>query len=171
MKRYSIYDNLFYSLIVIMVVIIISPLLIKCEYIKNMINFLIIDLHSMKGAYLGMLGTLIGSCLAITGALWAQKRINAYNEFEAVKKSAKLIVFDLERTFKFIKLSYISDCFGLDGVKWKIKLNEKWDENILSLSSYIKDSETDDLMKIYDDIYVLSNLIEKLVDSHNEYKR
>lgn len=168
MKRFSIYDNLFYSLVGIMVIIIISPLLIKFECVRNIANFFIIDLYSMKGDYLGMLGTLIGSCLAITGALWAQKRINDNNDFGSVKKSAKLIVFDLERTFKLIKSSYISKSFWLDRVNCKIKLNGKWDENILAFSGYIKDSEIDDLMKLYDDIYVLSSFIEKLIDSHNE---
>lgn len=168
MKRFSIYDTLFYILLGIMVIIIISPLLIKSEYLRNIANFFIADLHSMKGDYLGMLGTLVGSCLAITGALWAQKRINDNNEFENVKKSAKLIVFDLERAFKLIKSSYISNCFRLDKVYWKIKFNGKWDENILALRGYIKDSETDDLMKIYDEIYILSNFIEKLLNCHNE---
>ena len=168
MKRYRIYDNMFYSLIAIMAIIICSPLLIKFEYVRKLTNFIIVDLHSMKGIYFGMLGTLIGSCLAITGALWAQKRINDNNEFESVKKLAKLIVFDLERMLKLIKSSYISNCFKLDWVNYKIKLNGKWDENILALSSYIKDIETEDLMKLYEDLYILSSFIEKLIDSNNE---
>ncbi len=159
---------LFWLLLFIMLGIICSPILIKIDVLKSAAKWFLLDLDSMKSSYLGMLGTLFGSCLAITGALWTQNNIKDDNDIENTKLTANLIVFNIENTLNDVLYMYISNCFDLDMMYHKIKIIEKWDEKILIISKHINSSQIKALLQLYTELDRVSEIIIKIINCSDE---
>ncbi|GEM_PF-2674359 len=162
---------LFWLLLLIMLGIICSPILIKIDCLKSAAKWFLLDLNSMKSSYLGMLGTLFGSCLAITGALWAQNKIKHDNDIENAKIAANLIVFNIENALNDVLYMYISNCFDLDMMYHKIKIIEKWDEKILIISKHIKSSQIEALLQLYTELDRVSEIIKKIINCSDEIEQ
>lgn len=103
--------------VVLAVFFLISPLVLKCPCIYNAIDSFLDHLKytEYKEAYIAACGGMLGSFLAITGALWVERRLakdNLERENEKLKvdneKIALILYYDLDMFYKEISPSAIN---------------------------------------------------------------
>ncbi len=150
-------------LIVITLVAILSPIIIKIPSIMKIIEWYLKDLGEMKDSYLAIVGGIIGAFLAISGAFWIQKQIDDEKEDEDKIRCLKLVEFDMNRFFAFIRHDYIAHRFWYEPTSYPIKINEQWEDSLLKLQSHIPDKDIQNINDIYDKIYILANHINTAI--------
>lgn len=89
---------LFWIAGVIAIAFLISPLLLKNECISNLFSNFIktLKIESYKSSYIETVGALIGTFLAITGALWTQRKEERRKAKQEIKEAATIIYYELK---------------------------------------------------------------------------
>lgn len=89
----------FIVICVIVLLFIFSPLLIRVHFIYEIIqNYLDVFKNiEYKSAYVETVGAILGTFLAITGAIWTQNILNKYEKKRQIEKNALIVYYD----FKF----------------------------------------------------------------------
>ena len=74
-------------LVILTGVIFLTPVLLRCPLFESGISSLLMTLKipEYKSAYLGLIGSLVGSWTAITGAIWVQQEIEKANNLQKKK--------------------------------------------------------------------------------------
>jgi hypothetical protein len=80
------YRYLFIVFLVLMVVFCISPLLIKINFINRCIGEFISNLGNYKEVYISSLGAALGTGLAVSSALYLQKKDSLNNKIDEIHK-------------------------------------------------------------------------------------
>lgn len=164
-KKLEKQDIMFYALIFITLLLILSPLLLKIPIVKNVASEFLSNIGNLKGDYISMIGGLFGSYLAITGALWMQRRIDEKKDNDEIKKIAMSIIFDMERGFSFIKEMYICKVFNIEITPWNFKISSRWDENITAISTDLPNEVVNELNALYNEFNKLTIYIEKVINT------
>ena len=93
---------LFIISIVIALMFMISPVLLKCEQFFDFAKFFFEELVLVeyKSAFIGAIGGMIGSFLAITGALWVAKKTAKDENQKEIQKNALIVYYDIKLFFE-----------------------------------------------------------------------
>lgn len=88
----------FVIMCVITVLFIILPLIMKITFVSDFIAWLMLALkyQEYKSAYLGIIGGLVGSWLAITGAIYTQRKFDKEKEERTIAEEVERKIQDKE---------------------------------------------------------------------------
>ena len=176
---------IFVTLCVISGLLICSPLLIKISFVYTFVQSILQAFKSRdyKIVYIETIGSLIGTFLAITGALWTQRIVDTNNEQEKAKKIAAIIYYDLSvniDNFKQILMEVYPEV-KLDGptddIKSKTKFRNSYSKNriyfipnwrdlIIELQSSLSSKQTRELLIIYGKFSMISMSFNATVNNH-----
>ena len=130
----------FFISIVLTAIFIFSPLYLRCSWLSGMFSCFLLPLKEQgyKSSYIETLGAILGTFLAITGALWTQRRFEKEMQLKEEEKEAKreaenrrerflIIYYDFRFVFDDIK----NNMFFFQYKKTGTTVNLLDDENIL----------------------------------------
>lgn len=160
---------LFIIVVIVTLVFVFMPWWIKFECFSSRVAFFLQPLKTegYKSSYVETIGALIGSFLAITGALWTQRREEKKKEEQIVKEAAIVVYYDFkfafEDLFKFEKAYYSAKItmkdefneakyFNLYRQGIKIYIDSNWITNVAKLSVLFDAEEIKQIYKIYGDM-------------------
>ncbi|MDG5852447.1 hypothetical protein [Clostridium beijerinckii] len=144
-KKHKRKDILFTSAVIIAIIIIFTPIILQFHQISYYISLIMLPLKQQeyKSSYFEVIGALVGSFLAITGAVWTQRRINENKEMEEAKYNARIIYNDLKSIEKYldkergsVNIRYFSD----------------W-QNVLAKCTFLSEDNVSYIYEIYDNVY------------------
>jgi|GEM_PF-6160257 len=144
--------------ITISIFIIIFPFILNIPYISFSISWFLQPLKNAnyKIAYIGFIGSILGTYLAISGAIWVQKRERKKKEKDEIIKNATIVYYD-------IKLSCLElICMAKNTICRKIYLEPNWIEKVAALPK-----DRIDIQKIYNIYGRLYNVKLKLENIKN----
>ncbi len=154
-------------IIVWIATLIIIPLLLKLPCIRQMVLYLLSFTNNAdyKIAYVEFWGTIVGSFIAIWGALFVQRKIDEKAELSNRRKYACIIYYDLHFAFKDLKdiFDETKQNYGLkeinnqtDAEKFckvalgrKIYLNPTWIADVAQLNDVLSPTEIRMVYKYY----------------------
>lgn len=81
-KDFIVENVLFFVIVIITGIFIVSPLLLKIKVVSDVVSTLLkaLETEGYRSTYIEMMGALLGTFLAISGALWTQRRISEKEE-------------------------------------------------------------------------------------------
>lgn len=125
-----------------------------------------------KTSYVEAFGAILGTSLAVTGALWAQRKIDETAEREKIKESALVVYYDFDFAFadiiKFMQ-SYLSvqgklcdhiedlDTFRKEKSKYRIYIDDNWIHTVAKLSGV---SEIKRIYELYGDLSTIKGIFD-----------
>lgn len=163
------YQNLIILLTVVIFIfgIVVIPLLLHIPFIKHIVRMLLSFTRNENyiSAYIEFLGAIIGSFIAICGALWVQNKVDSKSELENQRKYACIVYNDLDMAFKDIikifrdtKQKYnIQDInndsqvilFCEEALGRKIYLSPNWISDVAQLNNVLSRVEIERIYKYY----------------------
>lgn len=169
---------LFFISFFIAILFFISPILLKCSWIESTVSCMLSSLkrEGYKSSYVETLGAIFGSFLAITGALWTQRRIDLQNEKHIIKEAAVIIYYDLKfvmddieqfkNAYVFINQETNNKCFYLECFcnywrEHKIYIDSDWICNVAKLCNKLSNDEMKLIYKTYGDFETMKCAFEK----------
>lgn len=179
-------DNLlFSSSIILTVIFIISPIWLRIPIFEEIISLLLKPLkeQGFKSSYIETFGAILGTFLAISGALWTQRKFEqeaASREEEERKREKMLIIYydfefvfhDIKNTMSVFQFRKPSKNIGmLEDVdidffrkcwkKFKVHIYHDWIANVASVSKYFTKEEVKNIYKIYGDLDELRQIFKE----------
>lgn len=174
--------GLFGLSVVICLIFILSPLILILPKIGIAVSNLLSTLKTSdyKNTYIESLGSMLGSFLAITGALWLERRIKDKEDADQDAVNARIIYYDLYFAFKQIKEvlvesnknspqntvllpdEYRNYCkFAKEMRNYLVLIDEHWIHTISALpDSKLSGNEREHLYQLYDQICNIRRAIE-----------
>ena len=175
MKKYIIY-----FLLIILLFVIAFPLIFKIPCVHDKLSFLFsfTNTAEMKAAYIEFIGALLGSAIAIIGALYVQSKIDANEEKSKRKKYALIVYYDFKFAFDDLKKIYRdnklkNDLSGVSGEEYvdllcetacdgrSLYFDDKWIEHVAELSNYIENCKIQQIYKIYGQLCDLKQTLDR----------
>lgn len=166
-------------------IFIVSPLFLKIQIMNNALSGFMYSLKEQgyKSSYVETLGAILGTFLAISGALWTQRKFEQEAELkeEEERKYEKFLIiyYDFEFAFNDIKnnmfffqykkegkmlnvledidIELFKDCWK----KFKVHIYHDWIANVASVSKYFTKEEVKNIYKIYGDLVELSQIFNE----------
>lgn len=179
-KDFVIENIVFFIMIIVTVIFVTSPVLLKNEWIYKWISSLLGPLkqEGYKSSYIETIGALLGTFLAISGALWTQRRIDRKKEKSIVREHTLIIYYDIRFSFYSVWdcMSDYSKAVKIPGIRLfegqteifanslnllEIEICEDWRLKIAGVAKYFTDDEVKEIYKIYND---LQNIKRMLID-------
>lgn len=165
-KRFISENKLFFVAIVATVLFITSPLWLQISFLSKMVSCFLKSLNEQgfKSSYIETCGAILGTFLAVTGALWTQRKIDEKHEKSLVQESATVVYYD----FKFainalMEFEQAYACIGpgidngYDDVecfnKYRrgidILIDGEWIHNVSKLRRVMSDEEIKQIYELY----------------------
>ena len=179
-KDFVIENIMFFIMILVTIIFVASPVMLRNERVYKWISLLLDSLkqEGYKSSYIETIGALLGTFLAISGALWTQRRIDKKEEKNIVKEHALIMYYDLKFSFysiwdcmrdysKNVKIpGYRLNPEQIKTFEFSIDLLEvevgnDWRVKVASIAKYITDDEVKEIYKLYND---LQNIKRMLID-------
>lgn len=146
------------------------------EYLARIVSIFLLPLKKdgYKSSYIETMGALLGTFLAVSGALWTQRRIDSKKEKEKVRERTLIIYYDFKFVFDDVKNlmnkyqynasvkgnSFITsqdrEFFKEYSKGFKVHIDQDWITHVASVSNFFTNEE---IKKIYD------KPIESILDS------
>ena len=164
----------FFITCVIAFAFLLSPLIAKSNAIRNIFSMYLDGFRSVeyKIAYIETVGALLGTFLAITGALWTQSIADENARREEMKKNALIVYYDLsfasetilqimKAIYPHIKTNYLPDdrrvidIFRKEKRRHRIYISSNWRQIIGNLHSDITPREIRDIQIIYEKLSMI----------------
>ena len=82
---------------------ILIPLVLRIEFVYKAVSWFISPLGEYGSSYIETLGAILGTFLAITGALWTQRKIDEVQDKKELRESALIVYYDFEFVFNDVK--------------------------------------------------------------------
>lgn len=84
--------------VILAILFLLSPILLNFTWFYNIVDrfFEPLKTAEYKGAFIGACGGMIGSFLAITGALWVERRLAKDNDQQECEKTALILYYDMK---------------------------------------------------------------------------
>lgn len=170
-------DNLLFLVIgMISILFITSPIWMNFEYLARIVSIFLLPLKKdgYKSSYIETMGALLGTFLAVSGALWTQRRIDSKKEKEKVRERTLIIYYDFKFVFDDVKnlmskYQYNASVKGNNFITsqdreffkeyskgLKVHIDQDWITHVASVSKLFTNEE---IKKIYD------KPIESILDS------
>lgn len=173
-KKSNITFIYFFITCVIAFVFLLSPLMAKSNVIRKILSMFLDGFQSVeyKIAYIETVGALLGTFLAITGALWTQSIVDENARREEMKKNALIVYYDLSfaseailqmmrAIYPHIKMDLLPDdrraidIFRKEKRKHRIYISPNWRQIIGNLHSDITPREIRDIQIIYEKLSMI----------------
>lgn len=179
-------SSIFEGLIAIIVLIacltlVFSPFLLEFESFRSWVQKKLFYLYQAKSTYLEMLGAIVGSFLAVSGALVVQRIINKETERKVIKENALIIYYDFLLGFNDIKKLYLSGNVQPLGVDLKsgeyenvfkdiekntpirLYFSNEWIKNVAIIADSLSKSSKlyiERIYNMYGDLHTIKDLLE-----------
>ncbi|OEH84277.1 hypothetical protein BHU72_10710 [Desulfuribacillus stibiiarsenatis] len=99
----------FYIFVVAAIILVLSPILLKIDLLKAILNWILFDLRTYKSDYIALVGGMVGAGLAVSSAIYVQARSNIAKETEELivahkkmKNRSNVISTYIERELKML---------------------------------------------------------------------
>lgn len=180
-KDFIVENVLFFVIVIITGIFIVSPLLLKIKVVSDVVSTLLkaLETEGYRSTYIEMMGALLGTFLAISGALWTQRRISEKEEKNKVREKTLIIYYDFLFAVNNICDFYDKVSVGMapddfwNNIKaaissLEIQLYDEWMLNIVSISKYLKNEEVKEICKIYSELNKIKKMIPISVNDLTE---
>ena len=183
MQKKYFYNLWFLIMVGVALAYVCSPFLIKVPSIYLLISDILGKFNSVeyKIAYINTVGALLGTFLAVSGALWTQQRENKRNDLIKKQKTAFTIKMELETTLMSLsKFAKAYACIGpnidngYDDLEFFLKFKKaiyvdtdsEWKNKIAEINTSLSNDDIEKLYKIFRDLSLIEsiwNRDEKLI--------
>ena len=189
-KNFILENFLFYLMVVIAIFFIFIPLWLKnsefAEWIAKVLR--VLKTEGYKSTYIETIGSLFGTFLAITGAVWTQRKIDQKKEKQVIREHILIIYYDFY--FVFFDMSKCINAYMLRRNKienflsdkeifkkcimgLKIYIHDEWIANVASIAQNFADDKVKYIYEIYGQLSTIKKIVEKDVkdisDAELEY--
>lgn len=162
------------NLLIFIPILILFPLLMKCSVIKGFVLYLLSFTNNShyKIAYIEFIGAMIGSLIAIYGALWVQRKSEAKHEINEQKKYARIIYNDLSFAFNDLLEIYrragVKSISGTDNVEGfcqkalgvRLYLSPSWISDVAQLGDIISEIDIQTIYKYYGKLIDIDRVLQ-----------
>lgn len=174
-KKKSISTIYFIIICVIALLFILSPLVLRIPVVYDLVKWFLSAFkdNQYKNTYIGALGSIIGTFLAITGVIWTQKLIEKNSADNESQKNALIMYYDykfaLEGIIEIMKVIYplaksntlpddeqIISKFRNLKKKRRIYINPNWRQLVTSLQETLSSDEIIDAQLLYYKLNMIS---------------
>jgi len=173
LKKINLY--VFIAMLTLTILVVLTPLLLKEPFINHIVSYYLEELHTTeyKSVYITLLGGFMGSWLAITGAIWTQRKFeNNRNEVQ-LKESALIVYYDfdfafndIKRFMEYYKKSTLSEEGLIDKKNKPIKMtltifiDSDWIYNVAKLNTQFNKKEIKQIYEIYGYLNYVKNIVD-----------
>lgn len=180
----------FIFLLFITAMLVISPILMHIPLFSNFLSDFLSTLETQeyKGVYLEAISTLLGTFLAIYGALWTQRRIDSRDEIKKKRATLAVVYYDFEFIFDdlknmfydknesntFCKSQITQETIIKNLVKQKTEnlfIDEDWIKNVASLSDMFGEKALKMIFQMYGDINTIKMILDDIFKQGNIEKQ
>lgn len=179
----------FIFLLFITAMLVISPILMHIPLFSNFLSDFLSTLETQeyKGVYLEAISTLIGTFLAIYGALWTQRRIDSRDEVKKKRAALAVVYYDFDFAYKDLKEMF---CEKKDGKFNKLKITQKtiienmmkqktenlfidedWIKNVASLSDVFGEKTLKMIFQMYGKINTIKMILDDILKQDTKEKQ
>lgn len=179
-------DNLLFLVIgMISILFITSPIWMNFEYLARIVSIFLLPLKKdgYKSSYIETMGALLGTFLAVSGALWTQRRIDSKKEKEKVRERTLIIYYDFKLVFDDVKKlmseyqynasvkgnSFITsqdrEFFKEYSKDFKVHIDQDWITHVASVSKLFTNEEIKKIYEIYGDFTTIKKIYDKPIES------
>lgn len=153
----------------------VSPFLLKYNLFYNIVDSFMesLEYQEYKGAFIGAIGGMIGSGLAVTSALWMQSRAEMKQKEEVVKKRATIVYYDIELFYQETDIlgNRIREALRQKNIEAKIEyfvklrdyagihIDENWISNVAELKHVLGETTIKNIYRFYGKISELKRII------------
>lgn len=176
--RNFIKDKMFLIAIIITAIFLLSPLWLNCEILYSFVSCFLSVLkdQGFKSSYIETCGAILGTFLAITGALWTQREIDRKKELLEIKQAATVIYFDFKFAFDDIftfERSYACvppeiknqyndiEIFNKYRRGIKLYIDSDWIHNVAKLCGIMTNEQIKQIYNIYGTLETIKASFEK----------
>lgn len=183
-KNFIVENVFFLFAVVIAILFITSPVWIKIKGLSKVVSLFLAPLKSegYKSSYIGAMGGLIGTFLAVSAALWTQRRIDEKEEKNRIREKTLIIYYDFHFAFYDIwncirefaenvpilgfdlKDNQIKD-FIASVRTLEIRICNEWITNIADVSKYFTDNEIKEMYTMYSDLVKIEEILKRAVET------
>lgn len=166
------------SIFMVPIIFVAIPLLLRISCIRSLILWFLQPLGDaeFKSVYIETLGALLGTFLAVVGALWVQRKADKAEEEKIVREQAMIVYYDFAFAFqdivKFMQEYYSCDCRIITNVlsdsdwekyrkrkrKYRFYIDTAWISNVAKLSSVLQQNEIKKVYEWYGDLYTIQQV-------------
>ena len=164
---------------------VLTPLILRIECIHRMVSWFIGPLGEYGSSYIETLGAILGTFLAVTGALWTQRKIDEVQYKKELRESALIVYYDFEFVFNDIirfMSCYLSRqqkvCNTLEDFEQfkKIKemshiyiyIDDNWIQNVAKLSYSLSSNEIQQIYKLYGDLNTIKRAFNSSINEMSQ---
>lgn len=124
-------------------------------------------------AWLGFIGNLlgafIGAFLAVSGALWVQRVINAEKESLELRSAARFVYFDIVRGIGCLKkVAILRSLHQWDNEPKSLHISDQWLNNLTKISVKLSRDDLELMYGLYTDILVLQHYLHEAYIHNND---
>lgn len=178
--------NTFFMIVsAICTVFILIPLILRIEFVYKAISWFLSPLGEYGSSYIETLGAILGTFLAVTGALWTQRKIDEVQDKKELRESALIVYYDFEFVFNDVKrfmsrymVHQEAVCNTLENFELfkKIKeishiyiyIDDNWIQNVAKLSCSVPDAEIQRIYKLYGDLNTIKRAFNSSINEMTE---
>lgn len=178
MKNFIKENKLFVIAIIVTLIFVLSPLWLRCDVLHRGVAWMLNGLNDdgFKTSYIETTGAILGTFLAITGALWTQRKIDSQKEALEIKEAATIVFFDFKFAFEDIfKFEQAYSCIKpgsknqYNDVKYfnkcrrgiKIYIDSDWIHNVAKLGRVLTREQIRQIYNIYGKLETIKIAFEK----------
>lgn len=140
-----------------------------------------------KATYIETLGAILGTFLAITGAIWTQRKIDRINERKEQKIAATIIYYDFDFALKDLQQiirRYNDDtpkmgnilhddacvqCFLEKAQRCRIYIDDNWISNVAKLTGRLSSGEIKSIYDLYGNLATIKSIFNSSTSSKSDY--
>lgn len=178
-------NMLFMIVSAISAVFILIPLILRIKLIYKVASWFLSPLGEYGSSYVETLGAILGTFLAVTGALWTQRKIDEVQDRKELRESALIVYYDFEFVFNDVK-RFMSRymihqevvCNTLENFELfkKIKdishiyiyIDDNWIQNVAKLSYSLSGTEIQEIYKLYGDLNTIKRAFNSSINEMTE---
>lgn len=176
---------LFIIVIAISVAFILIPLTLRIGWIHCIVSCFLSPLGEYVSSYIETLGAILGTFLAITGALWTQRKIDEAQDKKELRESALIVYYDFK--FAFSDIIRFMNCYSTRQQKVcntledfeqfkKIKeishmyiyIDDNWIHNVAKLSCSLSSNEIQQIYKMYGDLCTIKRVFNSSINEMSQ---
>lgn len=149
---------------------------------ESFISLLLIPLKSVeyKTTYIETIGAILGTYMAITGAIWTQRKIDEVAEKKDITNAATIVYYDFEFAFKDFKtilglyssrIRCHSNVLSSDAQvetfskiinRYRVYIDDNWITNVANLADVVSSEELKRIYTLYGDITTIKSILNSI---------
>ncbi|MDF2883075.1 MAG: hypothetical protein K0R54_3632 [Clostridiaceae bacterium] len=154
----------------------ITPILLRMTILNDLFSWMLSPLKTAdyKSSYIETFGAILGTFMAVSGALWTQKKINEATEKRNIRESGLIIYYDFHFATSDIKAlieRYLNSqgkiINTLEDVKqfieckknYRLYIDENWISNVAKLSHIFSKEDIKTIYEIYGNLNTIKQVL------------